>query len=150
MIVRRATMEDLSWLVMELDSFAAGYGTKIQLFGSIEYVVDLVTRLINEQVVLVSEDESGLRTGLIAGAMFSHPYNPKIRVLHESFWWVSEAHRKSGAGIMLMDEFKKIGKGRGADWILFSSIEGKDSIKDEFFIRHGFRLQEKSFIMEVV
>lgn len=150
MNVRPATMRDLSWIVMQLEVFASFYDTKTQFFGDVDHVVNLVSGLITDQVALIAEYNDGRKAGFITGFFMPHPYNPEIRVLQETFWWVLPEYRSSGAGDLLMNSFTEIGKERGANWILFSSIEGKSSVKDDFFIRRGFKLQEKSFLMEVL
>jgi len=50
-------------------------------------------------------------------------------------------------GLMLLEEFTDWGK-RNADWISFS-LEDKSPVKDTTLTKRGFRLKERSFILEV-
>ncbi len=144
---RAATHQDLDWIVGELKAFSVFYGTKISIFGDEGHARKFITEMIDKHVVFVAEQESTL-IGFIAGLCTSHPYNPDIQMLSETFWWVPEEHRGSRAGAKLLSDFIAHGR-EHADWITFA-LEHHSPVKDETLERLGFKLQEKSFLMEVI
>lgn len=145
--VRPALDSDLHFIVNELKAFAQFLGTKTSLFPDESYAYTATKNLIDNHVLLVAESESGLM-GFIAGNLHNHLFNPSIRVLDELFWWVKEAYRGSRAGLMLLNEFTRIGKMK-ADWIFFSTVDGKTKVNDRSIIKRGYRLQDRLFLLEV-
>lgn len=146
MSVRRGTAEDLDWLVSELRTFSAFFNTKKPLFGDEEFVRQGMSQFIDKHVVFVAE-KAGERAGFIAGAMAPHPFNPSIRVLSETFWWVSEEHRGSRAAALLFTEFLAFGKAT-ADWVTMG-LEAHSPVNPDALIKRGFKLQERCFLLEV-
>lgn len=146
--IRPARAEDIGWLLGQLRKFSDFYGSSVPLFPSSEdHAVTYLMSLIYQHLFLIAESETTGPVGFISGVFTPHIMNPEIRVLAESFWWVDEEHRGSRAGIMLLDEFVAVGKSR-ADWVLFT-LEHKSPVKDETLLKRGFKLQEKSFLLEV-
>jgi len=144
--VRRASPDDVDWILSQLKEFSAFYGTKKQLFGDVQYSKKLLTELINKQHWWVSETNGSL-VGFIGGVLYDHMYNPDIKVFSESFWWVAEDHRRSRAGLLLLNEFEKWGK-ENADWITFG-LEEVSPVNERTLLKRGFRLHERSYLMEV-
>lgn len=105
-----------------------------------------IEKLIEEHVFFVSAKGEQL-TGLIAGFIAPHVFNPKIKVLTEAFWWIAKDHRKGRSAYLLFSEFVRFGR-EHADWITFSIVENSP-IGDDALKNRGFRLQERSFLMEV-
>lgn len=77
-----------------------------------------------------------------------HPYNPAIRVLTETFWWVTPNARGSRAGLMLLDAFTAYGE-RNADWIVFT-LEHHSPVNERTLTKRGFHLHERSYLREVI
>ena len=146
--VRRANTADVDWILKELRKFSAFYGTKLSLFGEEPYARGFITTLVSQHLVLVAIPESQTDPiGFISGTVTPHAYNPEIRVLTETFWWVQEEHRGSRAGLLLLNEFTEWGK-QNVDWITFS-LEHHSPVKDTCLTKRGFKLQERAFLMEV-
>jgi hypothetical protein len=146
-VVRPATVSDIDWILSQLKSFANFYNTKTSLFGDPEYAKEFITVLVMKHLFLVADDSSHGLIGLIAGSVDPHPYNPKILSLSECFWWVDEKHRGSKAGLLLLNEFMRIGK-EHCDWI-WMTLESESPVKDATLVRRGFKEQERSFLLEV-
>lgn len=145
--VRRATPEDLDWLVTELQNFAMFFGSKHSLIGDIQFWRDGLLNMIVSHVVFIAENEADGRVGLIAGYIVGHPFNPKIRLLSESFWWVAERYRMSRAGLMLLNAFVEFGENH-ADWITMA-LETKSPVNEKCLTKRGFHLHERSFLKEI-
>lgn len=145
--VRFATPEDLDWIVGQLKKFSEFYGTKLSLFGDEKNARSVMLTMMNDHVVIVAERENEGLVGLISGYITPHAFNPKIKVLAETLWWVAEEHRGSRAGLLLLDAFKNYGE-EHANWITFA-LENKSPVKDKCLTKRGFQLQERSYLREV-
>ena len=102
--------------------------------------------MIANHVVLIAEDNI-TRMGVIAGVKSPHHFNPEIRCLVELIWWVPEEFRDGRAGIALMREFEKVGRAE-ADCVVMS-LEVGSTVRAEHLTKHGYRLAERSFVLEV-
>lgn len=146
MSIRRAGVEDLEWLIVELRKFAAFFGTKKSIFGPEEYVRSALALLIEKQIVFVAERIDVGPMGFVAGLLQPHTFNPEVTVLSELFWWVKEEHRGSRAAAMLLKAFVNFGKAN-ADWITFG-LEVHSPVNANALVKRGFKLQERAFLME--
>lgn len=147
--IRQATENDLAWLLLQQREFDQFYGTCRSLFPSDPKVaLEIMTNIVANQVMLIAEkDPEGTRLGFIAGALGPHPYNPEITVLSEQFWWVDPAHRGGTAGARLLSEFLDFGR-NNAKWIVMT-LEAKSPIDPAHLERVGFRLFERSYLLEI-
>ena len=109
---------------------------------------NFLENLITNGVVLISESDEGERTGLIAGVLAPHYFNKELITLSELFWWVSEKHRGSKAGLMLYNAFMEKGK-ELSNWIVFCLKEGSP-VNPEFFTKRDFKPLDQSFLLEVI
>ena len=146
--VRRANQSDIPWLLKQLKEFSVFYGTKRMLFSASEdQNRRVVSAMIQTDVFLVCVDVYE-RVGFVSGFLVPHAFNPELRLLSETFWWVSEGSRGSRAARLLLDEFIREGR-KKADFIDFSIVVGKTKVNDRTFFKRGFRLNEKHFLLEV-
>lgn len=145
--VRPASTDDIDWLLVQLQAFAAFYGTKRDLFPTEAFAREACVRMVTMHLVLVADHPAVGPVGFISGYVVPHPYNPAIRMLSESFWWVEEEHRGSRAGMLLLNAFLDWGR-EHADWITFG-LEANSPVGDEVLLKRGFRLQERNFLLEV-
>ena len=147
--IRPGRPEDIDWLLGQLKNFSDFFGTKLSLFGADEdYSRFVIQSFMSEpHVLLIAEKEDVGPIGFVAGIVTPHLFNPAIKVLAESFWWVDEAHRGSRAGLMLLNDFIAWGKTR-VDWITFA-LEEKSPVNEKALLKRGFRLQERSYLMEI-
>lgn len=146
MIIRKAKLKDLSNILVELKKFASFYGVKKSFFPSEEVAEKIVINYIEEHVFFVAEEGERF-LGFIAGISVPHPFNPSLWVLNESFWWVKEDERKTGAGFKLLDEFVEFGK-EYFDYI-YLTLESDSPVDEKHFLNRGFVYKEKNFFMEV-
>lgn len=145
MLIRRATKDDLDWMLQECMDFAKEYESKHNLCGNLAYAVTFLDNLIKTHLVYISEVD-GVRSGFIAGMVAPHHFNPDINMLSELLWWVKKEFRGGLSGSALLDEFVKYGK-ENCDWITFT-IEKKTPISDEPLLKRGFVMTEKAYLME--
>jgi hypothetical protein len=145
--IRRGLPKDVDWLLSQLRSFAQFFGSKRSLFLSEEHSRKVMLDLIENHVLFVAENESEESLGFIAGHVVSHPFNPEIRVLQETFWWVPEEYRGSRAGYLLLRHFVDWGKST-CDWLIMT-LEHKSPVSSRVLERHGFKIQEHNYLLEV-
>jgi len=144
--IRAAVPADIDWLVAELRIFSSFHQSKLSAFPADEEHArkTLLDMLTNHLFLLAVQGEE--RVGFLAAYRFPHLFNPAIRVLSESFWWVAEKFRGNRAGLMLLEAFVEHGK-QAADW-LFVTLESNSPINPDALTRRGFRLHERYFLME--
>lgn len=147
-VVREAEYDDIDWIVSELRYFSDRVSDKHILFSDYFHVKDLVISMINEHIFFVSEND-GVKSGFIAGFVIPHLFNPDIKTLVETFWWVSEPYRYSRAGLALFKEYVEWGKVNGINLITMS-LESKTEVNEKTLVRHGFKLKDRNFFMECV
>jgi hypothetical protein len=145
--IRGGRVDDVQWLLPQLKAFAQFFGTKKSLYLNDAHSTAVMLDLINRHVLFVAERDDGSPVGFIAGFLGVHPFNPEIKLLTESFWWVDPQFRGSRAAILLLEEFTNWGKAN-VDWITFA-LEAKSPVTERCLTRRGFQLQERSFLMEV-
>lgn len=146
-IIRRASYDDIDWILPQLKEFSRFYGTKKELFSTDDYSREGMEAIIKHHVCFIAERKDVGRVGLIAGFVMPHVFNPNVTVLSEVFWWVDPLYRGSRAALLLLNEFVAWGK-KNAQWVTFSLTE-KSPVDDSVLTRRGFHLHERSFLMEV-
>jgi hypothetical protein len=146
--VRRAEAHDVPWLVDELRAFADRYGTKKSLCPDDPTEAQtIVLQMVEDHVFFIAEHNSE-RVGCVAGYLVGHPFNPSIRLLAETFWLVTQVPLSGFAAVALLDAFVAFGRDH-ADWITFGTVEGVTHAAARHFLRRGFRLHERSYLLEV-
>lgn len=101
--------------------------------------------MVESKVFFVAENGDGA-VGFIAGMLSEHPYNPKITVLSELFWWVAPEYRGSSAGARLLQAFEDYGRAN-AQWVVMT-LETKSPVDPRSLERRGFKHFESSYLME--
>lgn len=148
--IRKADGGDLDWLVDQVEEFSKFFGSKKSLFPGKALARDGLANLINHHVLLIAtaDDNRGRQLGFIGGYFAPHPFNPDIQTLVETFWWVIPEFRGGSAGFRLFQNFVELGKEKGVDWIVVA-LEAHSPVNPDVLESRGFRLQERSFLMEV-
>lgn len=147
-IVRRATEEDIPWLMVQLRAFAATVPTRHSVMGSDLYCEALLGRLIKEQYVAIAMRD-GEAVGLIAGLVQPSPFNPDLQLASELWWWVTPEERHGRAGLLLLDAYE--------DWVENESdaemsnftLETISPVSDRALTRRGYREFERQYIREI-
>lgn len=148
-IIRRADPTDIPWLLDQLRAFDRFFGSKHSLFPGEGEARAVLTALITDHCFFIAQND--VRTGFIAGTIGPHPFNPKVTVLTELFWWVVPAHRGSTAGARLLHEFEEYGR-RHADWVIMTLEEqtiALNLIDPVSLERRGFKPKERSYLLEI-
>lgn len=145
--VRKATSQDVPWLLSELHEFDRFFGSSRSLFPTIETAEQIVATFVRDHVFLVAQGRDGC-LGFIAGIVHPHLYNPSLTYLTETFWWVTPQFRGSRAGLTLLNAFVIYGKKIKADAIVMS-LEHESPVNPETLTRRGFRPKETSYLMEL-
>ena len=146
MIIREATVLDLYTMVEE--------GKKFLKFIYPEKSIDEgnLYRILNDVIlngVAFVAEKDGKVIGSIGGNILSSLFWPEDIMLHELFWWVNEEHRGSSAALRLMKKFIEYGKGREDVNQIIMSMETISPLSDDAYLKRGFELKEKAFVMEV-
>lgn len=136
--IRSARIDDIDWIVKELEGFAKP-GSKKQLFNK-ERTEVLVKKTVCTPCFFVAE-KNKVPAGFIAGIL-----HEEIKLLAEMFWWVSAPYRRTRISLLLLNKFLEYGK-QNADWIIFG-LEAASPIRDETLFKRGFKLMERHFLME--
>lgn len=142
--IKKAEPCDVSWITQELKLFSQELKQKTKMFGSEEYVKQLVSKLVGEHLVLISF-EGNTPTGVVAGILSPHFFNPNMIALTELFWWVNPAYRGSGSGKALLNAF--IEHGNSVDMIQMA-LEETSPIDGAVLTRRGFKKVETHYLKE--
>lgn len=145
-IIREATLDDLPSIMLELRKFAKFYGSNKSLYKDDEQTERVISSFITDHVFFVAVIGDEL-IGFISGMLLPHVYNPDISTLVETFWWVKESHRQSKAALKLLNKFVSRGK-ELVDWVI-CTIENDSPVNERSFYKRGFKLKERSFLLEV-
>lgn len=149
MTIRRAKAKDIPWLAGELRAFDEFFPAERSLYPGDGTVAYNLEQLMNrDDIVFLVATNEVQPIGFILGAKIAHFFNPAIVVLQELLWWVSPEFRGSSAGLRLLHEFVDIGKLEEVDWIT-CSLETGSPVNPNALERRGFRLLERSFLMEL-
>jgi len=145
--VREARPDDLDWLIAQLREFSQFFGSRIPLFQDEAFARTTLAAFIAGHFVRIAEQANCGPVGFIAGGVGRHWMNPEIRTLAEAFWWVAPQHRRSRAGVVLLNEFVDWGR-KNVDWIEFA-LEDNSPVKPETLLKRGFRFKEHNYLLEV-
>ncbi len=143
--VRRATAEDIPWLLSELKKFSEFMDTRRPLLDP-ETAPEIIQGFIETRVVFLAVRGND-RAGFIAGAIVPHFLNPKIRVLSETFFWVCEEFQGSRAALILLNAWTDFGLAH-ADWVTMAR-EAKSPMNERCLLKRGYKLQEMAYLLEV-
>ncbi len=147
MEIKKATEDDLEWLIDELKKFDEFHDTKKSLFAGNGYWHEGLKKIVDKHIAYIAWTDQGERVGLIAGLASPHFFNPDVSTLTELFWWVSKEHRHSRAGLLLLNKFVEVGK-QVADWVIVP-LESNSPVNEKCLTKRGFNLKETSFVLEV-
>lgn len=142
--VRRATPEDVPWLLTQLRDFAAAYPARLRVMGADDFAEDYLGVLIREQYVAIAERD-GQPVGLIAGVCAPHPMNPDLMLATELFWFVPLAHRGTRAGLLLLNDFESWVGEAGADCVNFT-LEAGSPVNARILEKRGYVLAETQYL----
>lgn len=146
-LIRRAVVDDLDFILVELREFSTFFDSKHKLFSDdIEYNKKVLTIFIEKHLFFVAEID-GVKAGFIVGSLHQHVYNPTLMCLTENFWWVKPEFRGSRAGALLFKEFVRFGE-ECCDWIVMT-LESNSPVKPETLTKRGFKHKESAFIKEI-
>ena len=141
----------MDWLFGQLQEFDKFAGYKRSLMEDTAYARLALKQMIEEHVCLIAFAENPAiydqPVGFISGWRTPHPFNPRISVLTECFWWVAKAHRGGRAGLMLLDAFESIGR-KYCDWVVMT-LEHHSPVSEKHLFKRGFVAREKSYLVEV-
>jgi hypothetical protein len=143
--IRLAVEDDYPWLLEQSKLFTEFYGTSKKLYS--DHMPKVIQDLVEKHITLVSQDGRNL-TGLISGLYTTNFFNPDLKILAEVAWWVTPKYRNTRSGLMLLNEFVKMGKELEVDWITMS-LEHHSPVNPKCLAKRGFKSQEHAFLMEV-
>jgi hypothetical protein len=145
--IRRATLEDIPWLLDRLQRFDKHYAAAYSLFDEAYTRDEFLPGIINHHLFLIAEHQTAGPVGFLAGLITPHILNPKLKTLAELLWWVDESHRRTRAASMLFDAYTDYGRDH-CQWVAFS-LQHDSPVTNRSIERRGYRFKERHFLMEV-
>ena len=146
MIIRKANIMDLPWIVQEGTKFLKFYFPNKDIDTG--FITMQLDTLMRNGTILVSQEQNSELTGMIAGVVTPDMWYPEEKTLAELFWWVTPEKRCGRSSLMLMREFIETGKQLGVNYITLSLLT-VSPVNQNALIKRGFELKEKAFVMEV-
>ena len=144
--IKRATSEDLDFIISELIKFDEFYREKYSFLGGPAYIFMTISNLVREHVAFIASRD-GESLGFIVGHVHPHFYNPSLKVLDELWWWVRPCARHTKAASLLLDEFTLWGR-RNVD-VIAMHVSPKTGVKISNLERYGFKLSEYTLTLEI-
>lgn len=154
--IRPADESDVYWICTQLKKFSDFYNSKYPLYDDPDFAAKRVGELVDFHYARIAYQETKhplvlksltTRLGFLCGLLTPHYLNPSINTLSEVFWWTDPDHRRKGISSLLMDDYIEFGK-QNAQWITFTTFH-KTGVDDSYFLDRGFKLQEKTYLIEV-
>ena len=146
MEIREATVLDLGDMAIQGREFLHFIYPDKRIDESNLYGV--LHQLVTQGIVFVAVKD-GEVIGGIGGNIIPSLFYPQDIILHEMFWWVNEKHRCSSAALRLMKRFIDHGKAQPDISQVVMSMETISPLSDDAYLKRGFELKEKAFVMEV-
>jgi RimJ/RimL family protein N-acetyltransferase len=146
MEIREATVLDLADMVVGGKKFLQFICPDKKIDESNLYGV--LHKLVTQGIVFLAVKD-GEVIGGIGGNIVASTFWPEDILLHEVFWWVNEEHRGSSAALRLMKRFIDHGKAQPDISQIVMSMETISPLSDDAYLKRGFELKEKAFVMEV-
>lgn len=112
-----------------------------------EHLLLMAAHMVENGVIFISNNGQQ-DTGIILGQMNPNIWYPDEINLVELFWFVDEEFRGTSAALRLLKAFIDYGKEQNVKHIVMS-MEAHSPLSDDVFIKRGFQLLEKAFVMEV-
>lgn len=143
MIIRKATLEDLDFIMSEVaDDMFARQGD-LDLRDNEYMSTKLIPFVITEGVCLIAEKDGEL-VGSIAGLVVPTLYNPNKTNLAEIWWWVKEKHRSGSVGAKLLFMFEIEAEEKEVDYITMSILP-TTQLNTEAFAKRGYEVKEYAY-----
>lgn len=146
MHVRPAVYDDIPWMLEQVAAFNEFVGTRHTMFPDAAKAEEKLKRFIDEQPVFIADDNGPL-AGMLVALIHHNLWNEDIVVLTEMLWWVPPHYRGSRAAALLLLAFEDCAVSVGADWAVMS-LEAKSPMNPDALEKRGYRLQERSYLME--
>ena len=146
MIIRYATLDDVSWIVDRVGEDMFSLLGETDLYDK-DYLYEFIPQVIEDGIVLVAE-RAMEPIGCIAGMLSPILFNPQKVALNEIFWWVAEEHRGSSAGAKLLLAFEQDGIALEVDYINMS-IMHNTKLNTDALEKRGYVYKESSYVRRV-
>ena len=79
-----------------------------------------------------------------------HYWNEKELIAQELFWWVTEDHRGTSAGIRLLFALEKQAKQMGAKKLIMACLDGLDGKRvAKMYGKLGYVPQDQNFVKDL-
>jgi ribosomal protein S18 acetylase RimI-like enzyme len=137
-VVRKARHDDLNWLLEQTELFQNSIDAPVPF--NKDYMTILIGEFIDNHYALIVTND-GVPYGFAAAMCHPHMFNPDFKIFTEVAWWVSEQHRNTRAGLILLDALEKVAEKEGADVIALSS-EHNSPLALRAFTKRGYKALE--------
>lgn len=103
-----------------------------------------------KKICLVSENDVGIITGVIAGTLSPHIFDPAERYAQEIIWFVGKSYHNGTTGLLLLKEFKGICRSLGAKKIVMKHMEDLNPIEMRNLYGHKkYQLMELHYVKQI-
>jgi ribosomal protein S18 acetylase RimI-like enzyme len=144
MMIRDATMDDFDDIDRMGVDFARAAGNVVDR----ETLRATIGALLETGVVKLAIDKKPI--GMIGAAIIPVWWNSYQTLAQEFFWWVDPSHRKTSAGIKLLDALEKAAKKAGAMRITMFCLADVDGERIAgLYERLNYDPVERVFIKEL-
>jgi GNAT superfamily N-acetyltransferase len=143
--VREARGGDVAWVFAQLRLFAETYGMA-DLWPGDEAAHLRAEAICASEPCYIAELD-GERAGFIVGVVAPNYWNPALRVLTETLWWVAPGYRGQGLGEGLLWVFEQYAARFGFP-VALSTLGDKTPVPRETLERRGYRVQEVTWLKE--
>lgn len=149
--IRAATEADIPLLIPMGRRFfdASGYSQYLEFDP--ESVAQTLRNLIeSEQSSLLLAEVGERPIGFLGALLYPFYFNTQHLTGQEVFWWVDKEHRKTGAGIALLELTEAWAKSKGAQSFAMVALQGSMPERmAELYQSMGYRPNEYSYIKRV-
>lgn len=152
MIVRQATVEDLSRYIVLAESFHMASPMQGMIdFDPVGYGEFFKTSLQNDNVGIWLAEIDGEIVGISGAVAYPLYFNPAAIVVQELWWWLTPKSRGSGAGGKMFKQIETWAKQKNAAALFMIALEDSRAKKMEnLYVRAGFKPMERTFMKEVM
>lgn len=130
----------VSYITEVIDKFTKQIG--IMDPGKPEEVLALLGQL---NTIVVGEPNKGAILGVVA----PHPFNPRVLIATELFWYVEPEYRASKFSVNLVKQFEDKAKECGARFVFMMAIEHSNDMAIRLYPKLGYNKLETTFIKEI-
>ena len=146
-MVREATHDDIIHFVKMAREFSQLAGEPFDRDDTADHVEWMIDQ--ENTVAFIAVDIDGNPVGICGGIVYPTFWDNSKLTATETWWFVRDEARGSGAGMALMDALESWAKAAGAWRLSMMTIVGIAPGIEEMYEKRGYREREKTFLKEL-